>query len=910
MTSHVQFQIRDGSWIRIQPTANHTFRFRLSETDDFHEPPLLRYGIVSGGWRTTDFVMDDEERHVIIRTSQAVLKVDKQDGTFVLSRYDEEVLICSAAPPSSDALLGFEAQFKITDEEKFYGLGDQTTDRIQKRGLVADMRIRRKASQTPIPFLMSSKGWALFINTTWSHIIDIGCSIHDRLCFRGDKGEMDFYLIAGENYDLLLDRYTDLVGKPVLLPIWAYGLNYLCNQYANAREVIEDALNFRREDIPCDLIGLEPGWMERWYDHSTEKKWHPERFSIPNWSPKGPRTFMGSLERMGFKLSLWLCCNYDLSHYEESLVAGQTEHSGTEGEASWYTHLQKFVNQGVSAFKLEGNFFEKPSQLEWANNMSSGEVHNLYPLLLCKQMHHGFKEQTGRRALIYSMTGYAGVQQYAATWTGFSGEGSEALSSLLGHGFSGHVNAVCDMEIYSPSGIHFGFLQTLSQVNSFAYWQHPSLLDNHLLKMFRLYAKLRYSLLPYIYSTAHVASRTGMPLVRAMPLCFPEDPRTDEQLHQYLLGDHFLVAVFTKQVYLPIGRWIDYWTGEYHVGPKEFEYVTPEHVGGPLFVRSGAIIPTWPEMSFIDQRLPERIGVHIYPYATAEYTFYEDDGITYQYLDHKVTETKMYCTVIDGHVKIQIDARIGSFEGMPEKRSYELFIHVEAKPFRVSVNGIRLAEMSRSTEAILTTESWFFDRTSWQVQLCVEEDPFKQTPLHIEVMYDATDLRTKQTNSVKHTKEPKRQSQEEELVGDVQSKVGVDKQNDKSRTWEKELEISLVSGDIDKAYAALEKLWGDHLDIELSKNEIREHLLDISGLLVRTCERTGLRIKEVADEDYVHFLMLPDLESKEEAYSLLRRIIQRFVDCLLEFRRSSLHPLIQQVIAIVEQEINTELTLQ
>ena len=75
--------------------------------------------------------------------------------------------------------------------------------------------------------------------------------------------------------------------------------------------------NFRRERIPCDLVGLEPGWMSKNYDYSIDKEWHPERFAIPRWGPKGPHTFLGAAERLGFKMSLWLCSDYDLSYEEE-----------------------------------------------------------------------------------------------------------------------------------------------------------------------------------------------------------------------------------------------------------------------------------------------------------------------------------------------------------------------------------------------------------------------------------------------------------------------------------------------------------------------------------------------------------------------------------------------------------------
>ena len=248
------------------------------------------------------------------------------------------------------------------------------------------------------------------------------------------------------------------------------------------------------------LVGLEPGWMERNYDYSTQKKWHPERFYIPYWGPKGPHTFLGAAERLGFKMSLWLCCDYDLSFEEERRAGGSVEktaetkgfhpddferdeHFGhgavrmdklTKPEEPWFEHLKAFVDQGVSAFKMDGSLQvnEHPDR-RWGNGMDDEEMHNLYPTLLNKQMSLGFQEHTGRRAMIYSSGGYAGIQRYAATWAGDTGGGPKSLVSILNHGLSGHSNASCDMEVFSPEGIHFGFLQPWSQVCSWAYWRHP-----------------------------------------------------------------------------------------------------------------------------------------------------------------------------------------------------------------------------------------------------------------------------------------------------------------------------------------------------------------------------------------------------------------------------------------------------
>ncbi|MBD3183492.1 DUF5110 domain-containing protein, partial [Candidatus Poribacteria bacterium] len=515
----------------------------------------------------------------------------------------------------------------------------------------------------------------------------------------------------------LINHYTEIAGKPHLLPLYGYGLTFVCNQQANAREMLDDCLNFRREGIPCDLVGLEPGWMSEHYDFTINKQWHPERFYIPHWSPKGSHTFLGAASRLGFKISLWLCCDYDLSYAEEALIPKEEEpqdrhhddfekdeHLGhaplrmdklTKPDEPWFEHLKKFVDQGVSAFKMDGanQVNEHPDRM-WGNGMTDEEMHNLYPTLLNKQMSLGFKEHTGKRAMIYSSGGYAGIQRYSATWAGDTGGGSGPLTSMLNHGLSGHSNTSCDMDVFSHQGIHFGFLMPWSQLCSWAYWRHPWLLEEKSLEVFKYYARLRYRLLPYIYSMAHIASRTGMPIMRSMNLMFPDDPECENRISQYMFGESFLTGAFTDTIYLPEGKWFDFWSGEVYTGKQELKCNIPEDRGGPLFVRSGAIIPNWPEMDYVGHKPVNKIDLHVYSAGKSSFTLYEDDGISYDYLDGAVATTLIENSFNNGLMELTIHTRKGSYKGMPENRCYDLYIHAIGKPSSVLVDN-KLLEVSK-----------------------------------------------------------------------------------------------------------------------------------------------------------------------------------------------------------------------
>jgi alpha-glucosidase (family GH31 glycosyl hydrolase) len=236
------------------------------------------------------------------------------------------------------------------------------------------------------------------------------------------------------------------------------------------------------------------------------------------------------------------------------------------------------------------------------------------------------------------------------------------------------------MEVGTKHGIHFGFFQTMTQVLGWHMYSEPWFLGEERCGLFKFYANLRYKLIPYIYSSAHNASKTAVPVMRAMPLAYPNDEEGDKFIHQYMFGDFFLVSAFEDKVYLPGGEWIDYWTGKHYEGGQVIPAVCPENRGGPLFVKAGAIIPTQTVRQSIGTESPEEIIWEVFPGANAEFTLTEDDGETYAYLEGKTAETRAELIMGKNGFKIRIHPRKGSYSGMPEKRVHTVRIISAEKP--------------------------------------------------------------------------------------------------------------------------------------------------------------------------------------------------------------------------------------
>ena len=748
------FTIHNQLQLRVDILTPRLFRLRFSNNGTWTESALNRYQIYRQLPTQPEFTLTNQETTVAITTTAAKLEIAQDDGRFCLLDNAGNILLRQTEAPQIGK--GYRYAMKLTDDERLYGLGDVSRENIMRRGESYETWVKNVKSYIPIPVIFSSRNWGLLLNTSWRHFFDVGKTDPEQLICTAAQADADFYLFTGDGFAGLLDEYSALTGRPALLPIWAYALTYVCNQQVDAFKLVDEASTFRREDIPCDVIGLEPGWMEKNYDFSTNKKWHPERFFISKWASIGPQTFIGALKRLGFKLSLWLCCDYDLSNYEEQQLVGKTtmnnnqqnqlppkeddddfekdqrfQTTNTKAATSsqtlnnespektmetvqpepWFAHLKKFIDQGTCAFKLDGSnqVIEHPDRA-WGNGMNDEQMHNLYPLIYGKQMAQGFEEYTGCRAMVYSAGGYTGIQQYVATWAGDTGGGPKPLASMLNLGFSGHSNHSCDMDVFCPSGIHFGFLQTWAQLNNWAYWRQPWLLEPAALQMFKDYARLRYQLLPYLYSTAAQAARSGMPVMRAMAMVYTDDPAWDQVLSQYMLGDFFIVTAYTDELRLPAGNWIDFWTGRTLRGPLVTKAEFPPNRGGCLLIREAAIIPCWSVMPHVEQGFATEVTFRAYPGDnTASFVFYEDDGQSLKYREGQFTTTLLECRPDT----IVIHPRQGAFDDMPASRTVEMLIRTAIQPDTVMVNGN-------------ATCDWVWDEADTTIKLSLGSCPCQQ----------------------------------------------------------------------------------------------------------------------------------------------------------------------------------------
>ena len=601
---------------------------------------------------------------------------------------------------------GFQIRIPLDKKERLFGLGDANRDSMMIRGKTLNIWVANVASYGPMPVLVSSQGWAIIVNSTYYQKFDIADSDEDTVIISVAGGTADFYVLSAEKMLDLVQAITDVTGKPTMLPAFGYGLTFVeTERNINARKVLDDIRMMRDRDIPCDVFGLEPAWMQNYYDVSTEKSWNKENFYLPHWLPENTashRSFLGPMRFMGMQLSLWLCEDYDLLYeedrnavYEETdrsqnVQTGETNDEAfrknvdyadahiqgaiftdaiTKVDEPWFEHLKKFVDNGAACFKLDGyaQVIPHPQRL-WAKKYFDSEVHNVYPVLLAKQMKNGFKEYTDRRGLIYTSGAQLGTQQYAATWAGDTGGGPRTLVACLNYAMCGHTNTTCDMDIMDVKAIHYAFLSTWTQICSWAYYFHPWFLPTEVEKLIQRYSKLRSSLFPYIYAMAHKASVTGIPVMRPLPMLYDDTARYDDVQNAYMFGDSLYVGAFNMSLKLPEGEWIDYFTGKTYQG--DIDYEIADGYAGALLVKKGSILATMQPQQYILEKEHEYI-IRVYAGADAEFSLYEDDQFTYDYEKGGYAETRFTWTEGQKRGTLAVYQRQGSFVGR-ENNGYDI----------------------------------------------------------------------------------------------------------------------------------------------------------------------------------------------------------------------------------------------
>ena len=775
-------KLDNGLKLGVEVCSDAIFHVCISTSEPFPEPLMNRYGVVRSDWGDVTFSYEHDEGQppglnecYIFKTAAGSLTIARADGAICLKDASGQVIVRdilfrkpgspevralaeavidkfgSLVVAKNDGIIGDDTNSKnkrdtaeagdpahasiisisMEDGERFYGGGSTSREHIQHRGEMLRMWTAYQHTEIPMPFMMSSRGWGIFNNTTCKNHFDVGCTDPERFNIYNTAETADFYLMLGSDMPSVLDLYTQITGRSYVLPKWAYGFAFGPNMREDQWAILSDAANFRQMGVPVDLFWLEPQWMEKRYDFSTNKKWNYDRFSpepywLQNSMPKKyyPRLFVGKLNSMGIHLGLWLCEEYDHSIIEEDLIA-EREGRPQSGKEHWPDHLTTFMDMGIDGFKLDpARTIDEHPTWTYYNGLTDKEMHNLNQVLLTKQIASMTRKHTGKRSWHHYCGGWAGTQHWTAANSGDNGGGLIALYDQHNLGMSGFMNLSCDVmsvpREQEMQGLHFGIFLPWVQVNSWFSMMQPFYYSGVEKEMYKFYVKLRYNFIPYIYSNALEGALTGMPMVRSMPLEFPDDRNCDDMALQYMFGHQYCVSAYSNDIYLPAGEWINVWTGELVNSRGEtISRELPYNRAGQFFVRNGAIVPTMPDVEFAGSKPATDLIIKVYPHGDTSFTMYEDDGESYEYENGAISSTLFECRQAGKSIEITANPVQGSFRGMPESRNYSFDVRCTSKPKKVSVNGAKVKDWvwEDNTLRVSAGTAGIHEKTSVNIQL-------------------------------------------------------------------------------------------------------------------------------------------------------------------------------------------------
>lgn len=751
--------------VRVTAVSPDVIRVRMTHGITFG--PDLSYAVVKADWPTPQLEIAGTSQTETIHTED--LEVRVQLAPFRISFYDRAgTLIAKDADDMGMAWDGSRVRcWKwMPSDEHYFGLGEKGDD-LDKRGHAYVMWNTDAYGWGPatdplyvsIPFLLAlraGRAYGLFFDNTYRSSFDMGKEFPEMYSFGAEGGEINYYFINGPDPKQVLEHYTNLTGRMPLPARWQIAYHQSRYSYYPESMVRFIADNFRARHIPCDALYLDIQYMDGYRVFTWDEAGFPD-----------PRKLLSDLRRQGFRVVTIIDpgAKVDPNYwvYQQGLVGNDFVEMPDgklfigkvwPGDAvfpdftwdrvrDWWGSLyQGLIQDGVAGFwddMNEPSVFDVPSRTmppdavfyDHGQHSPHLKVHNVYGLLMSEATREGvLKFRPNERPLVITRDTYAGGQRYAAVWTGDNSSTWEhlrlSLPELMNMGISGLSLVGADIGGFamSPSpdlytrwleaGAFYPYCRTHTEIGSRN--QEPWSYGNRREDINRQSIELRYRLLPYFYNAFHQSAETGLPVMRALLLEFPDDPTAVGAEDEFLLGDDLLVTPVVKDgeisrsVYLPKGEWFDFWSPRAYHGPAHIEVDAPlDRI--PLFVRGGAVIPTQQVVEYSDQTPIDPLTLVVYPQGNSSREFYEDDGLTYNYLRGVYLKQTFTVKVDHNGIIVTTSARRGSYQ--PPPRHLEIQIHGEqCAPREVDLGATALPKADTLDGLKQASSAWYYDPAS------------------------------------------------------------------------------------------------------------------------------------------------------------------------------------------------------
>ncbi|MFJ9521684.1 NPCBM/NEW2 domain-containing protein [Kitasatospora sp. NPDC101801] len=660
---------------RVSFVGDQVFRIELAPTGTFADPTGSDIVLPQGTPPATSW-RDAGDRYEM-STAAVTLRAYKSALRFGLYRADgskvwEETKPLSWTDKATTQTLGRGVT------EQYFGAGEQNGS-FSHRGKTVEVGVDHNWNEgghpNSVPFYLSSAGYGVYRNTYAPGTY----AFNDPVTTTEQEVRFDAYYFAGPSSKDVIGQYTTLTGKPFLPPI--YGLEmgdsdcYLHNANRGERHTL-DALKIADDYLANDLPN---GWMlvNDGYGCGYENL---------------AQTAQGLQQR---KMQLGLWTEDGLTKLADQVKAGQRV---AKLDVAW-------VGSGYK-FALDG----------------------------CKAAYQGIEDNSTARGFTWAPESWSGAQRCGVQWSGDQSGSWDyirwQIPTYAGATMSGLAYTSGDVDgIFGGSAKTYtrdlqwkSFLPAIMSMDGWAPSdKQPYRYGEPYTSINRKYLKLKESLLPYMYSYAAEAARTGVGAVRPLALEYPQDQvaATDAATYEFLSGRDFLVApVYSDTtvrdgIYLPQGTWVDYWSGRTYQGPTTVNGYSAPLDTLPLFVRAGAVVPMWPGVSsYQDRTATSPLAWDVYPQGVNSFSLYEDDGVTKEHRQGRsATQTATVTAPATGvgRATVDVSASVGAFTGKQTTRPYRFSVHSVSVPTAVALGGRALPRFTDRAAFDAAAEGWFFD---------------------------------------------------------------------------------------------------------------------------------------------------------------------------------------------------------
>jgi alpha-D-xyloside xylohydrolase len=675
----------------------------------------------------TKWKLSETPDAVILETQAVRVRVDKTTGAVGFFDLNGKPILQEAengrefTPTTVTNFNGTGARqkFILPADERIYGLGQHQDGVWNYRGTT--VHLQQRNMEVGLPVLVSSKGYGLLWDNPAVTDVDVGKTDGKILAWTSEVGRaVDYYFMFGPAADDLIRDYRELTGAAPLMPKWLWGFWQCKNRYQTQEEITGIVSEYRKLGVPLD------GIIQDWH-YWTDGEWGSHTFDPARYP--NPAEMVKDLHAMNAHvlISVWPKFDLGTENFKELEKAGAlygpvmglrpTKQSklydafSADGRKIYWAQVSKnLFSLGFDGWWLDASEPEVSSKwgefraYQTADGLGA-EVYNAYPLMHTTGVFQGQRAQTDeKRVVILTRSAYAGQQRNSAiTWSGdirgnwdvfakqipaglnFSISGIPYWNTDIGGFVSVNPTNKNYQELFTR-WFQFGAFNPMFRVHGEIRvhgeqantepgkevwrWDAPTQ------KILTDYIKLRYRLLPYIYSASWQVTSAGGTMLRPLMMDFGDDTNALDVSDQFLFGPEIMVSpvtrsnAVTRSVYLPgRGDWYDFWTGRRVAGGQRIEAASPIETV-PLFVRAGTILPLGPVVQYVSERAADPMELRIYRGADGTFTLYEDQGDNYNY--EKGVFATIPLTWNEASGTLTIGGRNGKFPGMLKERTFRV----------------------------------------------------------------------------------------------------------------------------------------------------------------------------------------------------------------------------------------------